>query len=229
MLVVGARQAGLERLAPMLRRASFSVHSVDASSGLRDLVLSTGFELIIVAFPLPGMAVADLVGAIRSEGSACHGAGLLVLAEPGRAEEARALVDAGANRAVCGDWNESRIWRAVSDILDIAPRIAMRVQLHAEFQVPQLRGRSVFQTVNVSTSGALLQGREIMSPGAGFEFLFRLPGGGLVDGEAEVVRRSDPAREGVDGIGARFTELREPGRELLLAHLERQIAVGNRR
>ncbi len=213
----------------MLRRASFSVHSVEASSGLRDLVLSTGFELVIVSFPLSGFAVSDLISAIRNEGSACHDAGLLLLAEPGRADEARAMVDAGVNRAVCSDWNESRVWLAISDLLDIAPRVAMRVQLHAEFQVPQLRGRSLYHTVNVSRSGALLRGREITDPGIDFEFLFRLPGGGLVDGSAEVVRRTDPAREGIDGIGARFIELNEPARERLDAHLRRQIERGNRR
>jgi len=43
VLIVGAKDAGLQRVAPMLRRAEFSVHSVDPSPFLLDLVLSTAF------------------------------------------------------------------------------------------------------------------------------------------------------------------------------------------
>jgi CheY-like chemotaxis protein len=115
VLVVGAKQAGLERLAPMLRRADFGVHTVDPSAFLHDLVLSTSFELIVVAFPLHELAMTELLEAIRNEGSACHNAGLLLLAEPDRVDEAQALVDVGVNRAVCTDWNEARLWGAISD------------------------------------------------------------------------------------------------------------------
>lgn len=229
VLVVGARQAGLERVAPMLRRANFSVHTVDPSPFVHDLVLSTPFELVVIGYPLRELVLADILDAVRNEGSACHDAGLLLLAEPELVEEAQALVGTGANRAVCTDWSEARLWRAISDLLDIAPRIFMRVVLHADVEVMRNRNRAVYQTVNISRSGALLQGVEVLEPGTGFDFLFRLPGGGLIDGSAEVVRRTDPTREGLEGIGTRFLDLREPGRERLLDHLDRQIARGNRR
>lgn len=229
VLVVGAKQAGLERLAPMLRRADFGVHTVDPSAFLYDLVLSTSFELIVVAFPLHELAMAELLQAIRNEGSACHNSGLLLLAEPDRVDEAQALLESGVNRAACTDWNEARLWRAISDLLDIAPRISMRVLLHADVEVTRSRSRSIYQTVNISRSGALLQGHEGPPPGTPFEFLFRLPGGGLIDGSAEVVRRTDPAREGIEGIGTRFIDVRQPGRDRLLAHLALKMERGNRR
>jgi CheY-like chemotaxis protein len=229
VLVVGAKQAGLERLAPMLRRVDFGVHTVDPSPFLYDLVLSTTFELIVVAFPLHELAMTELLEAVRNEGSACHNAGLLLLAEPDQVEDAQALVDVGVNRAICTDWSEARLWRAISDLLDIAPRISMRVLLHADVEVTRNRTRSVYQTVNVSRSGALLQGHDALEPGTSFEFLFRLPGGGLIDGAAEVVRHTDPMREGLEGIGTRFTDIRQPGRDRLVDHLDRQFLRGNRR
>ena len=61
VLVVGAKKTGLERVAPMLRRAEFSVHSVEPSPFLLDLVLSTAFELVIERLDLqfvPGDCVA---------------------------------------------------------------------------------------------------------------------------------------------------------------------------
>ena len=67
------------------------------------------------------------------------------------------------------------------------------------------------------------------SAGEAFEFLFRLPGGGLVEGTAEVVRQTNPLREGVDGIGTRFTGFRNDCQDRLAAHIERQIQLGNAR
>jgi CheY-like chemotaxis protein len=229
VLVVGAKQAGLERVAPMLRRADFSVHTVEPSPFLHDLVLSTAFELVVVTYPLENISLDQLMQTIRNEGSACHNAGLLLLAEPDRIDEAQARVDLGANRAICTDWNEARLWRAIGDLLEIAPRVSMRVLLHADVEVTRNRNRAIFQTVNVSRSGTLLQGHETLDPGTSFNFLFRLPGGGLIDGTAEVVRRTNSSREGVDGVGARFADIRDSSFERLVAHLDRQIELGNRR
>jgi hypothetical protein len=229
VLVVGARKAGLERVAPMLRRADFSVHSVEPSPFLLDLVLSTAFELVIVTFPLDTLPLDDLIDTIRDEGSACHDAGLLLLAEPELLDDAQSVVDLGANRAICCDWSEARLWQAIGDLMDVAPRVFMRVLMHADIEVKNARNRAIFQTVNVSVSGALLQGSDQLAPGETFDFLFRLPGGGLVEGSAEVVRKTNPLREGVDGIGSRFTSFRESCEERLVAHIGRQVELGKHR
>jgi hypothetical protein len=229
VLVVGAKKAGLERVAPMLRRADFSVHSVEPSPFLLDLVLSTAFELVIVSYPLDTLPLDDLIDTIRDEGSACHDAGLLLLAEQELLDDAQAVVDLGANRAICCDWSEARLWQAIGDLMDVAPRIFMRVLMHADVEVKNERSRAIFQTVNVSTSGVLLQGSDRLVPGESFDFLFRLPGGGLVEGSAEVVRQTNPLREGVDGVGSRFTSFREDCQDRLAIHIGRQMELGNHR
>jgi hypothetical protein len=191
VLVVGAKKAGLERVAPMLRRAEFSVHSVEPSPFLLDLVLSTAFELVIVTFPLDTVPLDDLIDTIRDEGSACRDA-------------------------------------SIGDLMEVAPRVFMRVLMHLDIEVKNERSRAIFQTVNVSISGALLQGSDRLSPGETFDFLFRLPGGGLIEGTAEVVRQTNPLREGVDGVGTRFTSFREACEERLSSHIERQVNLGKR-
>jgi CheY-like chemotaxis protein len=229
VLVVGAKKAGLERVAPMLRRADFSVHSVEPSPFLLDLVLSTAFELVIVTYPLDTLPLDDLIDTIRDEGSACHDAGLLLLAEPELLDDAQSVVDLGANRAICCDWSEARLWQAIGDLMEVAPRVFMRVLMHADIEIKKQRNRAIFQTVNVSVSGVLLQGSDQLTPGETFEFLFRLPGGGLVEGSAEVVRQTNPLREGVDGIGSRFTTFRENCEERLKTHIGRQMELGKNR
>ena len=229
VLIVGGKDAGLERVAPMLRRAEFSVHSVDPSPFLLDLVLSTAFELVIVRYPMDTVPLDDLVDTIRNEGSACHGAGLLLLADPELIDDAHAHVDLGANRAICTTWSEARLWQSIGDLLEIAPRVFMRVLMHAEIEVQNTPDRAIFQTVNVSISGALLQGSDQLDPAQAFDFLFRLPGGGLVEGSAEVVRQTNPLHEGVDGMGARFTSFGDGCENRLLTHVRRQIELGNSR
>ncbi len=229
VLIVGAKDAGLDRVAPMLRRAEFSVHSVDPSPFLLDLVLSTAFELVILRYPMDTVPLDDLVDTIRDEGSACHGAGLLLLADPSLIDDAQTHVDLGANRAICTDWSEARLLQAIGDLLEIAPRVFMRVLMHAEIEIQSTPDQAIFQTVNVSVSGALLQGSDQLDPGQAFDFLFRLPGGGLVEGAAEVVRQTNPMREGVDGMGARFLSFGNGCEECLLAHIQRQVELGNNR
>ena len=84
--------------------------------------------------------------------------------------------------------------------------------LYADVEASQDRDRLLYQTVNVSRTGMLLQGDEVFSPGTIFDFAFRLPSEPRpVEGRAEVVRRADPDREGMTGVGARFVSLRDDG------------------
>ena len=211
----------------MLRRAEFGVHSVEPSPFLLDLVLSTPFELVIVTYPMNTVPLDDLVATIRDRGSACHDAGLLLLADPESLDDAQNQVDLGANRAICSDWSEARLLQSVTDLLEIAPRVCMRVLLQTNLAVTNINGRITFQTVNVSVSGALLQGSDDMIPSDNFSFLFRLPGGGLIEGSAEVVRHTNRLREGVEGVGARFGSFKGLSEQRLLDYIERQIGLLN--
>ena len=71
VLVVGAKNEALERIAPMLRRAEFNVHTAEPSPVVFDLVLGTSFELVLVSFPLRELDLDDLIDALRKDGSWC--------------------------------------------------------------------------------------------------------------------------------------------------------------
>jgi len=212
VLLVGALERGLDRVAPVLQRAEFDVHTVEASPFVLDLVMGTSFELLVVGYPMPEMDINELLRAVRNDSSGSRDAGLLLLAEPGFLEAAQALVARGANRAVALDWAESRLWQAVGDLLNIAPRVTLRAMLHAEVEVPSGHDRTIYQTVNLSISGMLLRGADSFTPGTRLEFIFRLPQEPRpVEGSGEIVRRTDTDREGVQGVGVRFLSLRDDG------------------
>ena len=216
VLVVGADADTLERIAPMLHRAEFNVHSAAPSPGVFDLVLGTAFELLLVTYPLRELALDDLIDALRRDGSWCKKAALVLLAEPDYLDDALALVDLGVNRAVSLDWPEGRLHQAIGDLLEVAPRISLRVLVHLKVEIRDQSKRALYQTVNISRTGMLLKGDDGLEPGTRFSFFFGIPDGRrLVEGTGEVVRRTNPIREGTTGIGVRFVRLAGEGEDQL--------------
>jgi CheY-like chemotaxis protein len=224
VLLIGAIEGGLARVAPMLQRAEFDVHTVEPSKFVLDLVLGTIFELLVVGYPMPEIDLSELVRTVRGSNSETRNAGVLLLAEPGFLDAAHGMVAIGANRAVSLDGSSSRLWQAVGDLLNVAPRVTVRAFVHADVDAGNGGSRSLLQTVNVSSSGMLLRGTEGFSHGAHFDFVFSLPGDPRpLEGTAQVVRKTDTGRELVEGVGVRFVHLREDGKYRLERFLSSRI------
>jgi CheY-like chemotaxis protein len=216
VLVVGARQQALERIAPMLRRAEFDVHTAGPSPEIYGLVLGTSFELILVSYPLDDLILDEFIEVLRSDGSWCQKAALVLLANPEHLDDAQALVDLGVNRVIGLDWPEARLHQSISDLLHVAPRVALRVLVHVKVDIQEDHQRALYQTVNISKTGMLLRGDDTFEPGTRFSFFFGIPDGRrLVEGTAEVVRRTNPMREGATGLGVRFIRLAGEGHDQL--------------
>lgn len=200
----------------MLRRAEFDVHTALPSPEIFGLVLGTSFELILVRFPLKDLILDELIEVLRSDGSWCQKTALVLLAEPDHLDDAQALVDLGVNRVVGLAWSEGRLHQAISDLLQVAPRVSLRVLVHIKVDVTEDSKRALYQTVNISRTGMLLRGDDQIDPGTRFSFFFGIPDGRrLVEGTGEVVRRTNPMREGTTGIGVRFIRLTGEGEEQL--------------
>jgi DNA-binding NarL/FixJ family response regulator len=214
VLVVGADAGAMDRIAPMLRRAEFDVHTAEPSPVVFDLVLGTSFELVMVSYPLRDFILDDLIEAMRSEGSWCRNAALVLLSENEYLDDALALTDLGVNRAVSLDWSEGRLHQAIGDLLEVAPRISLRVLVHLKVELGDQAKRGLYQTVNISRTGMLLRGDDDLDPGTRFSFFFGIPDGRrLVEGTGEVVRKTNPMREGAHGIGVRFVRIAGEGGE----------------
>jgi len=220
VLVVGASNGVADRLAPLLQRSDFDLHTVSASDIVLDLVMGTPFELLVVGYPLPEIDFHELLRAVRLPGSASHDAGILLLARPGFLEAAQAMLPIGANRAAGLDWTDSRVAQAIDDLLHVAPRANLRAMFFADVQTNGARERYLYRTVNVSLSGVLVEGERLFAPGTPIDFAFRLPSEPQpVEGRARVVRRTDANREGLSGLGARFVELLDDGQDRLAQYV----------
>jgi len=219
VLVVGADVSVLHGIAPMLRREEFEIHSVPASDLVLDLIQGMTFELLVVTYPSSDIALEDRLTAVRREGSGCRHAGLLLIAEPEQLDEAHAYVDRGANRAIGFDWADSRMWQAFADLLDVAPRVSLRIVVHLAIRVSD--GKSIVEchTENLSRTGMLLSGAADLDHGARVEFIFPLPGQTTpVRGTAEVVRLAH--QNGEKCFGVRFLSFRDDDKAILEEYLE---------
>jgi hypothetical protein len=222
VLVVGADQDALDRVAPMLRRAEFEVHTVAPSPFVLDLVTGTSFELLVVTHPITDLDMDTLVSAVRGQGSGCRNAGFLLLADPQHLESAQSYVDRGVNRAVSSDWAPARLWQAFGDLLHVAPRVFLRCLMQVDVD---LENPSLVQTQNISASGMLARGEEAFLPGTRFGFLFHLPvDNHKIEGIAEIVRVARVDREGFEGFGARFLSFRHDGHRRLASYIRHQLS-----
>jgi uncharacterized protein (TIGR02266 family) len=175
-----------------------------------------------VSYPLKDLILDDFLETVRREGSWCQNAALVLMADSEFLEDALAQVDLGVNRVISLDWPEARLHQSISDLLHVAPRISLRVLVHVKVEVTESNQRALYQTVNISKTGMLIRGNDTLDPGTRFSFFFGIPDGRrLVEGTGEVVRRSNPIREGTTGLGVRFIRLAGEGQEQLDSFVER--------
>ena len=119
----------------------------------------------------------------------------------------------------------ARMARTIADLLAVAPRLALKTMLRLEMFLDSATEKRVAQTDNLSASGMLVQGRSRYDEGTAFRFEFTPPGElRPIKGTGEVVRRTTPAREGVEGFAARFAEFEADGHDRLRRFLEAQIS-----
>lgn len=208
----------------MLRRVEFEVHTATASEGLLDLIQNTPFELLLVAYPTGELPITALTSAVRSPTSACRKAGLALLTETDDLEEASRFTFAGANRALSLAWAPARLWLAISDLLEVAPRADMRAPVRLEVRLGGGRGRAEGRTHNISRTGMLLGGIPRLEPGQEFDFELQLPDHApTISGQAYVVRICNPSRETMRGLGARFSVLSTEDRDQISLAVERSL------
>lgn len=220
VLVLGPAVGPLDRLVAPLQGAGFAVHRLAPGPGVLELVQVTPFELLVVITPIPSVSLSELIAAVRDPGAPCRRAGLLVAAT-GDPAPAEALLGRGVNRVVRGA-APGRLLEAAADLLAVEPRVPVRAVVALEGRVDDAHLHTFGRTRDLSRSGMLLRGGDEFRIGARLDFELLLPGEReAVRGRVAVVRRADPERERVDGIGAAFERLDGDGGSRLLGFLDR--------
>jgi hypothetical protein len=214
VLLAGIGRGPFKAVAPVLDRRHLKIEHITEPEDAVALAFTKPFDLVIFDAEPERLGLAELVGRLRTPGSASRVSSLLVVAGPGTAQEARGLIGRGVNRVVTLDMTEEVIDQHVADLLDVAPRAAVRFKARLTTVLNNGTVEIVGRTVNVSVTGMLLQTATMLEIGqpVAFEFLAS-DGADMVSGEARVARHAVAAHGGVDGIGLRFLEFHGDGRE----------------
>jgi Tfp pilus assembly protein PilZ len=108
----------------------------------------------------------------------------------------------------------------VADLLDIAPRATLRLTTRLLVELADGSEEALGAVVNMSAAGLLLETDADLEPGQHVILSIDIdPQDEPVAGKAEVVRKADPDRDGLEGIGVRFLEFAGDGRRRLEAIL----------
>jgi hypothetical protein len=189
----------------VLDRHKLTVVQVMSAEDATSLARSDGFDLVILGTEPTTMSLEDAIRAIRSKTSASRNASLLVLAEPGTEDGARTLIGQGVNRVMLTVDPPKYIALQVAELLEIHPRTTLRLGTRMLVEVEDGFEMALGAVVNVSAAGLLMETDADLEPGQHVVISIDIdPQVEPVAAKAEVVRKADPEREGIEGIGARF-------------------------
>ncbi len=205
VLVAGMARSSFEELTPVLSRHKLTVVQVTSAEDAMMFAHSDRVELTILGVEPAEMSLEDLVQKIRSESSASKESSLLVLATPGKEDEVRQLIGRGVNRVMLTVDPPKHIALQVANLLDIAPRAALRLSTRMLVELEDGFAEALGAVVNISAAGLLLETDADLEPGQHVIISIDIgPQLEPVAAKAEIVRKADPEREGIEGIGAQF-------------------------
>jgi CheY-like chemotaxis protein len=220
VLLAGIPRSSFDELAPVLDRHKIEVVQVTSADDAASFAHSDRVDLIILNAEPIEMSLDEVVRAIRSDSSASRMTLLLVLAEPGSEDEVRGLIGYGVNRVMLSVDPPKFIALQVANLLGIPPRTTLRLTTRLLVEVADGCEEALGAVVNMSAAGLLLEMDADLEPGQHVILSIDIdPDEEPVSGKAEVVRKADPERDGVEGIGVRFLSFAGDGRKRLEAIL----------
>ena len=220
VLLAGIARSSFDELAPVLDRHKLTVVQVTSAEDSVKFAHSDRVELVILEAEPTTMSLEQVVWTIRSVSSASRNAALLVLAKPGNEDEARQLIGRGVDRVMLAVDPPKLIALQVADLLDIAPRSVLRLTTELLVKLADGSVEALGAVVNMSAAGLLLETDADLEPGQHVILSIDIEDQNEpVSAKAEVVRKADPDRDGVEGVGVRFLSFEGDGRKRLEAIL----------
>lgn len=221
VLAAGIEREAFEKLAPVIRRASVRVDWVETPEAGIESASKSPFDVIIMNAEPRDLPLDEVVRSYRYSSSASSNAAILVLAEPEQVDVARALRSRGVNRVMLVNDPPEIICDQVANLLEVAPRVQVRLTANVEAEVGDAGGELFCQTVNLSSTGMLIRTRHRPALGSPVSFKITLPEDiGTIKGSGELVRHTVTAKGEVDGVAIRFVSFVKDGAQRLQGYLD---------
>lgn len=205
MLVGSVDQEAFERARQCLEGEGLQVAAEEQAKAALGSLSHRRYDLIVSTFPLPDMILGDFVLALRHRSNPCRDTPLLLLTDLERRAEARRGASYGPCRVLSRSEGPLAMRSAVRQLLELEPRRPVRAPV--KVQAPPDQDTRVLHgtVINLSSSGMLLEHRELLPVRTRCRFQFELGSPPLpYAGTGEVVRHSSPRRERTVGFALRF-------------------------
>jgi DNA-binding response OmpR family regulator len=176
-------------------------------------------DLIIVELDSPGMSGEILCSEIRESLELRHVSIIIVC--PGNSASIERAMKCRANEVLARPVNPETLLLELQRLLNIAVRTSLRVPIAVKV-FGKFHDRSIIgHTMNISSSGILIESRTRMEDGDIIVCSFPLPGNGQVRAEAEVVRAviNESGNE-TNRYGLRFSNMSADAFSAIEAFLE---------
>lgn len=178
------------------------------------------FDLVLTEYPLSELRMDHFLSHLRAPWSTSQDASVVVVTGSLDREELAALGgELLAGVEICTSSRE--VLRAVEKSLRLSDRVSARLRVMFDGTTEAFSGRQSVWSRNVSPSGVLLGADHLLPVGMLTPIAIELSSDEpLVHGHAEVVRHTDPEREGVVGMAMRFIDLFDDGGQRLAAFVQ---------
>ncbi|HVN30650.1 MAG TPA: PilZ domain-containing protein [Thermoanaerobaculaceae bacterium] len=223
VLPVGFDPAGLERLRGALTPIQVVVTGgADDWSEAVELACVGHYDALAVAYPLRGAPMSTFLAALRKPACPCRSSSVVLVAHERYRAEAEMYLGRGANRVVSWEEVELRLPEVLDRLFSTAPRLPLTIPSRIQEVADRPAKRLDCRTVNISTTGMLLDVPNTFRPGTVLAFELILPGSHEpIRGRARVVRRTAEPTEPFSGVGVVFAAFDESNEGRLTSYLDR--------
>ncbi len=204
----------------------FSAEAVEVPSVKRalDLVREIPVHMLVIRYPLDGMALSEFLRDFRETGGASRGAQILVLA-PGRSIGGLKRWAGPGVAILRSDSDFEALANTFMTFLRRSPRFAGNLMVGADLRTPTGKVRKMLQIANISETGMLLRTKAPMEVGDQFAFELQIPElRSPIRGVAQVVRLVEgPSFEKTRGIGVKISSFVGDSHERLKKFLDERL------
>jgi hypothetical protein len=220
-LIFNVRKSQSEEIRGVL--ASVGVASLAVATHEQATAMVAWYPFTFVLGPLPPFAPIHFIEAVRGAGSLCRNTGFVLLAEDHEVSVASSFVGRGVNRVVAFTEAAERLPKVVADLGKVSQRLTVKLKVQVDGADGNRLGQ--WRSVNISSSGILLQTNEKLAAGSQLDLRFSVPEDPLpIQVQAEVVRSATFGRESFAGLGLRFLSFVGEGQHRLDSFLYRHLA-----
>lgn len=178
-------------------------------------------DLILCDMYMPGMNGDEVCRAIRSDEDLKNVSIIMVTTS---AKDIDTCMAAGANDSILKPINPTELLKKVGKYVNIAMRRDIRILARIGVEGVKGVGSESFlgNTVNISSSGVLIETSHVFTIGENVSCSFFLPGNSTpINAEGDVVRRANASQAGMNYYGIRFIDIKEEDKLAIESYAKR--------